>query len=510
MADCYQLDVTGGLVVDKAVVGVSCVGEAALWAEAHSVCVYGDTGLDRVVGEVRAWSLGAGGVWSVGTRTESLCRCVEDGFDPLLVWDALTGESGDAAVCAWRDSVAAYEVWDEDVSARAVLELLFLLAGGGGEGSPGVGVGIGSGSGAGGEGLSVENDSDDSCDDGGGSDVGEPPGSSGDEGQEDDGEHGESDSGEGGDESSSSNASAPSGDSDGEWDDDWGGDDSGGERLGAGDVAPRVDAEAGKRARESAAMERNIARRVFRVRRDDYLDWRQPTSSERVLRASVSRALKSATLTSRRRVVTRSLLPPGRVDGRAALARAAGESLGFRSEVPVFRRTERKRTPLPDYRVGVVVDVTASMSEMWEETMGVAWAFENAVRDVEGRFACAAFGPGVYGVCKPGIPSKGVGVPVRRRGRRRAMMSHDMSRGVQAVANMVGMRDDGVRVLVVVSDGEFPQEDRKKAISTVGDLRRCGVRCVWMGGVDRSLALQYGASASSGELGEVLGRMLAV
>ena len=78
------------------------------------------------------------------------------------------------------------------------------------------------------------------------------------------------------------------------------------------------------------------------------------------------------------------------------------EARGVRQEVAPFRKKVRKQTDEPTLTVGVMVDISGSMSSAMEPMASTAWIMSEAVRRVQGKTAMVYYGNEVFTTLKPG------------------------------------------------------------------------------------------------------------
>jgi hypothetical protein len=202
---------------------------------------------------------------------------------------------------------------------------------------------------------------------------------------------------------------------------------------------------------------------------------RKPRSEERVAAVTIANLLERAKYRERSEVEIASITPPGRLRTRALVQSAAMKSRGVHTPVEPWRRTVRKHTEDPTLTVGVLVDISGSMSAAMEPMATTAWVMSEAVRRVQGRAAMVYFGNDVFATLKPGEHLSDVAVYTAEDGTEKF---DDAFRAIDGGLNL--LHGSGARLLVVVSDGHYTGDEMRKA---QGWLKRCassGVGVLWL------------------------------
>ncbi|TLQ39422.1 VWA domain-containing protein [Streptomyces marianii] len=252
----------------------------------------------------------------------------------------------------------------------------------------------------------------------------------------------------------------------------------------------RAEEEAARRQRERRAEEevrraaQQAARRVFtsapapsslRARPQNPVSGRrEPTSQERATARRLGTALAEAQFRDPARVRVPSALPPGRLSGRDAMLGAAQRTLGMPVTVRPFRSTKRVHAQEPPVSVGVAVDVSGSMSAYTPIVASTAWMFAHGTREVAGRAATVAFGTAVTPIVAPGRP------PSKVTEFHANDANHRFTEAANALDGALGLsRQDGARVLVIVSDGHWEPAERIGGERLVRRLAGAGVHVLW-------------------------------
>ena len=202
---------------------------------------------------------------------------------------------------------------------------------------------------------------------------------------------------------------------------------------------------------------------------------RSPTPAERAAAVKIAQLLEKAKYRERDETEIQSILPPGRLRTRAVVQQAAYKAQGSMMNAEPWRRTVRKHTDDPTLKVGVMVDISGSMSAAMEPMAATAWAMSEAARRVQGRCAMVYYGSGVFPTLKPGQHLDQVNVytaPDATEKFDKAFKSLDGSLGL--------LQSTGARLLVVVSDGVYTETEVDNAKHWVRECERNGVAVLWL------------------------------
>jgi len=202
---------------------------------------------------------------------------------------------------------------------------------------------------------------------------------------------------------------------------------------------------------------------------------RTPTPAERAAAVKIAQLLEKAKYRERDETEIQSILPPGRLRTRAVVQQAAYKAQGSMMNAEPWRRTVRKHTDDPTLKVGVMVDISGSMSAAMEPMAATAWAMSEAARRVQGRCAMVYYGSGVFPTLKPGQHLDQVNVytaPDATEKFDKAFKSLDGSLGL--------LQSTGARLLVVVSDGVYTDTEVDNAKHWVRECERNGVAVLWL------------------------------
>lgn len=202
---------------------------------------------------------------------------------------------------------------------------------------------------------------------------------------------------------------------------------------------------------------------------------RAPRGDERAAAVKLSALLEKAKYRDRDETEVSSIVPPGRLRTRAVVQGAALKDKGIISPVEPWRRTVRKHTDDPTLSVGVMVDISGSMSSAMEPMAVTAWILSEAVRRVQGRAAMVYYGQGVFPVLKPGQHLDKVTVYTATDGTER------FDEAFKALNGSLNLLDgSGARMLVVVSDGCYTPAETAHAAKWLAECQLAGVAVTWI------------------------------
>ncbi|MEV6603487.1 hypothetical protein [Kutzneria sp. NPDC051319] len=255
----------------------------------------------------------------------------------------------------------------------------------------------------------------------------------------------------------------------------------------AGEKAPQDPAAlaATAQAREDAAKKtaHRAARSVFgrapgsRTGRTACTGTRPPTDAERTAARVLARALSTAGVRDRVAVKTTSILPPGRLRMRGALAADAQRAAGAIPTAQPFTRTTRTPVPTPPLRLGIACDVSGTMGWVADHVASAAWILANAARHttVPAHTATVIFGNHVRPLTLPGT------APAVVTEFESDDNWEDIPTAIDALDGALGLSTPGAaRLLVVVSDGRFCPDPRRDGQRKLDRLRANGCAVLWL------------------------------
>lgn len=205
------------------------------------------------------------------------------------------------------------------------------------------------------------------------------------------------------------------------------------------------------------------------------IETRQPTTEERRGAVTIASWLEKAKYRERDITEIASVVPPGRLRTRALVQSKAMEARGVYQQVAPFRKKVRKQTDEPTLTVGVMVDISGSMSSAMEPMASTAWIMSEAVRRVQGKTAMVYYGNEVFPTLKPGQHLGDVKVWSAPDGTEKF---DEAFRALDGGLNL--LNGSGARLLVVTSDGAYTSDQYDKSLKWVKRCREAGVAVLWL------------------------------
>jgi hypothetical protein len=202
---------------------------------------------------------------------------------------------------------------------------------------------------------------------------------------------------------------------------------------------------------------------------------RSPNGQERNSAVKIAKALERAKYRERGMTTIGSIVPPGKLNMRKIIQAKALESRGVFTQPTAFSKKVRKHTDEPELSVGVMVDISGSMSSAMNPMASTAWIMSEAVRRVQGRCAMVYYGSDVFPTLKAGQRLKEVNVYSAPDG------TEKFDRAFRALDGALNLLNgEGARLLVVVSDGHYTHEEMESAKAWVARCSKNGVAVLWL------------------------------
>ena len=231
-----------------------------------------------------------------------------------------------------------------------------------------------------------------------------------------------------------------------------------------------------KEKEKNADMAKQVFSRVTTGRSGSRLqEERMAKPEERSAAVTIARMLEQAKYRERSQTEVKSFSPPGRLRTRAMVQNSAMKARGVVASAEPWRRNVRKHTEDPNLTVGVMVDISGSMFKAMEPMATTAWVLSEAVKRVQGRTAMVYYGSSVFPTLKPGQHLDKVRVFTADDSTEEF---DDAFRALDGGLNL--LNGDGARLLVVVSDGHYRQDQRDAAKEWVKKCGDAGVAVLWM------------------------------
>jgi hypothetical protein len=226
-----------------------------------------------------------------------------------------------------------------------------------------------------------------------------------------------------------------------------------------------------------------VAKRIFDKQNDEKgsgssskLDsTRSPRPDERAAAVTIASMLEKSKYRERSIHEVRSELPYGKLNTRALIQNAALKARGSMERVPAWDRKVRKHTDDPTLRLGVMVDISGSMGSAMDAMATTAWVLGEAGRRIQAKTAMVYYGSGVFPTLRVGQRLDQVRVFTAPDG------TEEFGEAYQALDGELGLTfGDGVRVLVIVSDGQYRPNQTELAEKALLECKRNGVAVLWI------------------------------
>ncbi len=202
---------------------------------------------------------------------------------------------------------------------------------------------------------------------------------------------------------------------------------------------------------------------------------RTPKPEERAAAVRIAKMLEKAKYRERSLHEVRSTIPQGKLNARAAVQNAALAARGSIERVPAWDRKVRKHTDDPTLRLGVMVDISGSMFSAMEAMATTAWVMGEAGHRIQAKTAMVYYGSGVFPTLRVGQRLDQVRVFTAPDG------TEEFSDAYSALDGELSLTyGDGVRMLVIVSDGQYRPHQTEAARKALIECKQNGVAVLWI------------------------------
>jgi hypothetical protein len=192
--------------------------------------------------------------------------------------------------------------------------------------------------------------------------------------------------------------------------------------------------------------------------RSSLKEQRKPSSHERASAVKIGQMLEKAKYRERSETVVKSHAPAGRLKARVLVQNEALKSKGVRDLAPAWRHKTRKHTDDPTLSIGVMVDISGSMSSAMDAMATTAWVLGEAGRRIQAKTAMVYYGQDVFATLKVGQKLEQVSVWTAPDG------TEVFGKAFSALDGALDLTyGTGVRLLVVVSDGHYTGGETERA-----------------------------------------------
>lgn len=202
---------------------------------------------------------------------------------------------------------------------------------------------------------------------------------------------------------------------------------------------------------------------------------RQPTGAERASAVTIAKALEKAKYRERSVHIRKTQMPQGKLIARNLIQNRAVESMGMRGELPTWKSKSRKHTDDPTLRLGVMVDISGSMGSAMNAMGTTAWVLSEAGRRIQAETAMIYYGSGIFPTLKRGQRLSEVTIYTAPDGTEKFAEAFEALDGELALTF-----GDGVRILVIVSDGNYTPSQTERAKQILRECKQNGVAVLWI------------------------------
>lgn len=202
---------------------------------------------------------------------------------------------------------------------------------------------------------------------------------------------------------------------------------------------------------------------------------RQPTGAERASAVTIAKALEKAKYRERSVHIRKTQMPQGKLIARNLIQNRAVESMGMRGELPTWKSKSRKHTDDPTLRLGVMVDISGSMGSAMNAMGTTAWVLSEAGRRIQAETAMIYYGSGIFPTLKRGQRLSEVTIYTAPDGTEKFAEAFEALDGELALTF-----GDGVRILVIVSDGNYTPAQTERAKQILRECKANGVAVLWI------------------------------
>jgi hypothetical protein len=173
--------------------------------------------------------------------------------------------------------------------------------------------------------------------------------------------------------------------------------------------------------------------------------------------------------------IRKTQMPMGKLIARNAVQNRAMESMGLRGELPAWKSKTRKHTDDPTLKLGVMVDISGSMGSAMNAMGTTAWVMSEAGRRIQAKTAMVYYGSGVFPTLRVGQKMDEVVIYSAPDG------TEKFGEAFEALDGELGLTfGDGVRLLVIVSDGQYTPAQQERTVRALTECKQNGVAVLWI------------------------------
>lgn len=201
---------------------------------------------------------------------------------------------------------------------------------------------------------------------------------------------------------------------------------------------------------------------------------RPARDDEKATARKLARVLHTAARRQPVRTRRSSTTPPGAIMMRQAIRGEAQRRAGALPTAEPYRQTRMRKPPEPHLRVGIAIDISASMQQYLQPLASTAWivAAATAHGGDGNHSATVTFGSHVTAVAHT-HPGQRVPPAVPEFELEGSTFGSPLA--IDALTEELDLRTPGAaRILILATDGELPKKDRRDVEERIADLTRSG------------------------------------
>ena len=202
---------------------------------------------------------------------------------------------------------------------------------------------------------------------------------------------------------------------------------------------------------------------------------RLPNDDEHTAVTTLARELERVTYRDKAVARRTQDRPSGRPNMPNVMTNEAFRDRGIDVSLPEYITQELMFTDSPPLRMGLMCDVSGSMSGAQEPIASAQWVLSNAGSRVDAQVATVHYGAKVYGIARPGEIQDDVGVYDAHS------TNHDFKNAFLALDGALGLTSgNGARLLVVASDLVYADAEDRHMPSLIARAKHTGVAILWL------------------------------
>lgn len=198
-----------------------------------------------------------------------------------------------------------------------------------------------------------------------------------------------------------------------------------------------------------------------------------PTDIDVSRSRALSNAIGKAQFRGVHQTTLRSQIPPGRLNIRGAMNRQAQVASRTELTATPWTVTRRREIDSPPITLAIASDISGSMDRYQKEVSSFTWAFNTAIKRLQGRCGAVAWNSGVWNLLDPNRVHPTIPVSNACGG------SSGLPSAIAALDSMMELSfGTGVRVLAVITDSDLT--NGLEIQEQIDRLVSYGVQILWI------------------------------